>query len=144
MEQGEKKKSPRVQVSGRTSSPHHSDRPKRKKGLVGTSEVLSSAAIMGDTHKLTQLLDKGLSLHSINEEGTTALHICAEHGHVPVVRLLCERNADVDAVNKALSSPLHVAVVNGHYDVVVYLLKQRASLDHADIGGHSGMRFGYR
>ena len=117
---------------------HHSSRPKRRKGSVTPSDILISAAIMGDLTKLTELVEDGLSVHSTNEEGNTPLHHCAEHGHLPMVKFLVEKNACVDTSNKSSTSPLHVAVVNGNADIVSFLIKNNANIDHQDIGGHTG------
>ena len=117
---------------------HHSSRPKRRKGSVTPSDILISAAIMGDLTKLTELVEDGLSVHSTNEEGNTPLHHCAEHGHLPMVKFLVEKNACVDTSNKSSTSPLHVAVVNGNADIVCFLIKNNANINHQDIGGHTG------
>ena len=43
-------------------------------------------------------------------------------GHLDVVELLLEWDADVDAIDETYESPLHVAARNGKADVVQYLL----------------------
>jgi len=55
-----------------------------------------------------------------------ALFLAATHGHVGVVRALCEAGADLDAVDGDGNSALHLAVVGKHLDVISVLLKHSA------------------
>jgi ankyrin repeat protein len=56
------------------------------------------AAARGDAAEVTALLDAGAELETARKKDErTALHCAAAAGHVSVVRLLLDRDADVDA-----------------------------------------------
>ena len=48
------------------------------------------AAAHGQAEAVRLLLDRGANIHGWSEYGNTAMHVGAENGHGPVVRLLLE------------------------------------------------------
>ena len=54
---------------------------------------LHAAARTGDVDAMTQLIDGGAAVDHAKGDGTTALFVTCEHGHVDAVRLLLERGA---------------------------------------------------
>lgn len=75
------------------------------------------------TRQFTPLSDEEPSRRNSVSE---ALFLAATHGHVGVVRALCEAGADLDAVDGDGNSALHLAVVGKHLDVISVLLKHSA------------------
>lgn len=78
--------------------------------------------------------------------GNKALHLCAANGHLELVQLLLEHNAEVNVINLSGSTPLHYASFNGQLDIVQELIQHKASavveniygktaLDEARLGG---------
>eukprot|EP00966_Prymnesium_polylepis_P113336 2620896-Prymnesium_polylepis.1 len=93
--------------------------------------ALHRAATAGDAAIVGQLLEAGVdpSIRSKDEQfsikdGTTALALAANRGHLDVVSLLLSWNADVN-----LSGPLVLAASNGHTDVLSLLLDAGAEIN---------------
>jgi len=61
------------------------------------------------------------------QKGLSVLHVAAKHGHVRVVQLLLQKEADPNAEGKNGLVPLHVATHYNQVEVMVLLLKNGAS-----------------
>ena len=61
----------------------------------------------------------------------TPLGVAAGHGHLQVIRLLLEANADKDKATPGGATPLYIAAKNGHLEVVRLLLEANADKDKA-------------
>ncbi|KAK1809429.1 hypothetical protein LTR12_016209 [Friedmanniomyces endolithicus] len=62
-------------------------------GAVATPEALWRAASRGDTAAAKTLLEAGVDVNSVAEDGGAALSCAVQHGHADIVRLLIERGA---------------------------------------------------
>lgn len=82
--------------------------------------------IFGDD--LRTLASDGLSLHSRDSQGRTALHMAAANGHMTIVEYLISEGVDINALNDENNAPLHWACLNGHVEVVKRLILAGASL----------------
>lgn len=71
-------------------------------------------------------------------EGVPPLWCAAAAGHLNVVKLLVQNNANVNSTTKTNSTPLRAACFDGHLDIVQYLINSGAGnvmeVDH-NIGG---------
>ncbi|XP_067650306.1 uncharacterized protein, partial [Haliotis asinina] len=72
--------------------------------------------------------------HLINlgdEDGNTPAILCAESGHIKILKLLVSHKVDLTKMNKyANMNPFHRGCVNGHVSVVNYLLtRENITLD---------------
>lgn len=63
-----------------------------------------------------------LAKESATENGTTALHMAAHHGHVKVMEILVAAGADIHARTIIGETPLLVAASNKHVHAVEWLL----------------------
>eukprot|EP00820_Chromera_velia_P024260 Cvel_9124.t1-p1 / transcript=Cvel_9124.t1 / gene=Cvel_9124 / organism=Chromera_velia_CCMP2878 / gene_product=Protein kinase 2, putative / transcript_product=Protein kinase 2, putative / location=Cvel_scaffold518:75843-83843(+) / protein_length=1345 / sequence_SO=supercontig / SO=protein_coding / is_pseudo=false len=108
-------------------------------------ERIWDAAEGGDEPMLSTLLDalpeadRQAAIHSKAIHQWTALHLAANAGHAPCVRLLCERGAAVDAVTELGRSALHLASEQGHEGVVAVLLEFGAEINLLDSVGASAL-----
>lgn len=75
----------------------------------------------GDTKNLRCLLDNGADVHTVDQDGTTALMLAASEGHADAVRLLLEKGADIHATDKWHATALRMAQVAGHSAIVEML-----------------------
>ena len=73
-------------------------------------------------------------INSRSLHGLTALHAAAENGHLDIVRLLLDHDADIDAQDSMGRTPLHVASQQGHRDIVRLLLEHNADILALDSG----------
>ncbi|XP_034049550.1 ankyrin repeat and SOCS box protein 3 isoform X2 [Thalassophryne amazonica] len=68
-------------------------------------------------------------VNSLTFEGESACYLAAQHGHVAVVRLLLNADADINQLTNDLSCSLYAAVNGGHKEVVELLISKGAELD---------------
>lgn len=93
--------------------------------LDSTMQLLFMAC-RGDERGLTDLLDEGIDVNSIDLDGRTALHIAACEGHVEVVKLLLARKANIDARDRWGSTAAADAKYYGNVEVY-NILKARGA-----------------
>lgn len=112
---------------------------------------LSDAAQMGDTERLTALLDKNRAFASMPDaQGYTPLHYAAYFGHYEMATYLLSIGADKAAVSMdpLRSQPLHAAASSGNRHVAGLLIDAGADpnaeqtgqwtpLHSAAAGGHA-------
>lgn len=65
-----------------------------------------SAVQEGDLREVIQLLENGVSIHSVNEKGETALHVAVREGELETVESLLSREAQLEALDHMGETPL--------------------------------------
>jgi ankyrin repeat protein len=92
--------------------------------------ALHKAAVCGHVDIITLLLDQGVSVNEVDNEGFTALHLaCGAADEVAVVTvLLSQGHAFIDATDQQGMSPLMVATSAGYVNVVNLLIAKKAYL----------------
>lgn len=95
--------------------------------------------------KFTQLLlEKGADVNSRDENGRTALSLACEHGHLDVVKLLVQFNANPELTDTWGNSALTYAAYGGHSHVLDFLIRAfkrlGLRLDHTNHAGHTAMQ----
>ena len=75
------------------------------------------------------LMEAGLDVKAVDEEGNTALHFAAAAGHIEAIRLFLAAGADVDARNKEFITPLMYAAYYGHAEAAKALIGAGAGVD---------------
>ena len=69
----------------------------------------------GHVSLVARLLDRGIPIDAVDENGLTALHLAAVHRYEQMVTLLIDRGASVDArANAFNTSPIEIAEWKGH------------------------------
>ena len=74
--------------------------------------------------------------------GRSMLHIAAERGHIDVVKLLIDANANVNAITPNKYTPLMASVAHGHVEVVELLLTADADCDLISAYGMTALDYG--
>ena len=78
----------------------------------------------GELSLVEQALHKGEGVNSrCFRNGSTPLIAAAAQGHLPLVKLLLDANADVNAINHDLATALIAASPTDHKDVVQLLVE---------------------
>ncbi|XP_036003040.1 ankyrin repeat domain-containing protein 6b isoform X4 [Fundulus heteroclitus] len=80
----------------------------------GEQTALHRAAVVGNSHIISALIEEGCALERQDKDGNTALHEVSWHGFSQCVKLLVKAGANVHAKNKAGNTALHLACQNGH------------------------------
>ncbi|KAJ5765777.1 hypothetical protein N7520_005336 [Penicillium odoratum] len=94
---------------------------------------LHMASFFGLGDAVEMLLQQGVQVDKISQDGSTPLSWAARNGHEPVVKLLLDRGADLEAKNHPFGqTPLSWAAKNGHEPVVKLLLDRGADLEAKD------------
>ncbi|XP_071507715.1 ankyrin repeat domain-containing protein 27-like [Diadema antillarum] len=93
--------------------------------------------------KCTRMNTNGLSVNSCNQEGYTALHVAALHGHETLIDTLLRRGANPNNKNSSSqqSTPLHLACQCNHPKVVAKLLLHGAKCNIKDSRGNTPLHY---
>nr|MBL8455438.1 ankyrin repeat domain-containing protein [Zoogloeaceae bacterium] len=92
-------------------------------------DALSSARL-GDTPQLVDLLKRGVSPDTVDEQGNSLLMLAAREGQVPTVKTLLGYKPKVSHRNQAGDSALMLATLRGDGEMVELLLEAGAQFDH--------------
>ena len=92
----------------------------------GTNGLMIAAASNYES-VLRALLDyepakSGMLVHETDKENLTALHYAARSGHVNIIRILLQNDANAHVKSVRGMTPLHFAALGGHSDTVTLLL----------------------
>nr|XP_054748351.1 ankyrin repeat domain-containing protein 27-like [Lytechinus pictus] len=93
--------------------------------------------------KRTTISATGLSVNSHNQEGYTALHVAALHGHDGMIDVLLRRGAGVNQKNGSSQqcTPLHLACQCNHPKIVSKLLHHAAKCNIRDVRGNTPLHY---
>lgn len=74
-------------------------------------DLLREAVNMGQASEVESLLQKGVNMNIVDENGLGLLHLACSVNEVKIVSLLAKFGADIDSVDQTGCTPLHVAYV---------------------------------
>ncbi|KAL6041925.1 Ankyrin repeat domain-containing protein 16 [Balamuthia mandrillaris] len=96
------------------------------------AESIITAAREGQCEQVKWFLRHGESVNAnAGEEGQTALHEAAKHGHVECVKVLLLSGADVESKDEHGNTPLREAVLQNHVEVAQLLVRAGAETCYA-------------
>jgi ankyrin repeat protein len=107
------------------------------------------AASKGRKTKVRQLLAEGVDVNNKNglheDSGYTALGIAAHCGHIKVMRILLDANADTEVCSTSKDwTLLHWACFRNELNVVELLLEYNANVDARDYQGRTPLHYTVR
>ncbi|KAG8459689.1 hypothetical protein KFE25_003141 [Diacronema lutheri] len=97
---------------------------------------MAAAVRQGDVESIKALCAAGFDANMGDYDSRTALHVAAASGHLAVVTLLLELDADVQRFDRWNDSPIRVAL-EGRHGAVVEALRAHGAVLHFD---HPAMR----
>jgi acyl-CoA-binding protein len=103
-----------------------------------TTHSATTSTIRNDVlAQMQQYLDLGANLHAADNQGVTALHLCADRGFMEGVKLLLHRGANPNATDYDGITVLHTAVMAEQTEICELLLEAGADPDQQDQDGES-------
>lgn len=98
---------------------------------------LMLAIVNGMNEAIEHLIDKGIPLNYVNENGDTALSCACTMENVEVVKLLCKRmdNIDINTTIGPKTSIAYYAVRSGNIEILKTVLEKNCLLQHFDAKG---------
>jgi len=112
--------------------------------LQSNSKIeLFEACKNGEYSIVEELLEAGVYVNTMGNEGGTPLHfLCCHSGDRDIAKLLLDKGANVNAKTNSGVTPLHVAVFHGgDQDVVKLLLNRGADLEAKDNEGYTPLHY---
>lgn len=88
----------------------------------------SNEQIARDIHSVDKMQWEDM----LPQEGKSALHYAAFHGHKDLVSFLLSKGMPVDATDKLGRTPLHEASCQNHASIIEILMLQGANFEHKD------------
>jgi len=107
----------------------------QKKSTINAEHIVNGITANGDLQGLysaDSVVMNSLLLPAKNKQGSTALHLAAQHGHAPCVRMLVDCAADVNIGGIDRKTALALAAENGHVECMKILLAVGAKVDLPD------------
>ena len=81
------------------------------------ADALIDAVGKNNVPLVKQLIEGGVDVNGVDEDGDTALYYAANRGFVDCLKVLLEANADVKATSDGWT-PLHTTSFSGHAECV--------------------------
>jgi acyl-CoA-binding protein len=97
---------------------------------------LHKASHYGHIEELKKILEAAdTDPNAVDSSGQTALHLCADRGHVDCMTVLIKAGANLNAGDNDGITPLQAAVISGHRPACLSLLEAGADPDQEDRDG---------
>ena len=107
-------------------------------GCGHMAATLYEAARSGDVVEVRGMVAAGSDVEERGgDEGGTPLHVAAEEGHVGVMRVLLEMDAEKEAKAADGSTLLHQAAHNGHVEAMELLVQMGVDEEAKDANGRT-------
>ena len=90
------------------------------------------AIYRGNKGRVIALVQRGIDIHTIDDEGTSLLMVAAWHGKRDIAEWLLEHDAEVDREDNYSKTALMYAADKGHAEIVALLLEHGADIHKVD------------
>ncbi len=105
------------------------------KALLDPKIALFKAFSTSKYKEVKRVLESGVDVNSVDEDGNTVLHYAAYNDETEIAELLLSKGANVNAVNREKETPLHMASDEGDKEIVKLLLGAGANVNAVEIDG---------
>ena len=103
------------------------------------------ACSKGDVELVNEYISKSKDvLFLVNQKDSfmnTPLHIASSHGHLDIVKILVENDANVNVLNYRKMTPLHFSSMFGYIELTKVLLNTKVSINEQDQTGASALAY---
>ncbi|KAL2550807.1 Acyl-CoA-binding domain-containing protein 1 [Forsythia ovata] len=106
-------------------------------GIESKLDAIHAFAREGDEEKLLKCIESGVPVNLKDSEGRTPLHWAVDRGHVNVIELILNNNADLNAKDNEGQTPLHYAALCERAAIAELLVKHNADIEMKDNDGNS-------
>jgi len=89
----------------------------------------------GDVSKVKEYVEKSVVDINLDYQGTTALHLAAQTGNLPITEILLSHGADPHRMDKEGETPLALAAFHDHPSVVTRLFEAGAQISPVNVKG---------
>jgi ankyrin len=107
--------------------------------LSAADSPLAVAAARGDLAAVRALLAKGVDVHAVEVDGTTALHAAVEADRLDITDALLRAGANASGADRYGVTPLYLAAVNGSASILRRLLDAGADPNSVDPTGQTAL-----
>lgn len=112
--------------------------------MAALTASLLAAAKKGDAGACPGLLAAGADVHAVGNDGRTALHWCASHGHDAICGLLLDACTSIEARDCVGYHPLHLAVMFARLAACELLIARGAAVCAASSAGRTPLHLSAR
>ncbi len=102
--------------------------------------VLLASSRRGNCGIARLLIDNGVDVNAVNEDGVTAIRMAIFNGHQDLVQLLIENGADVCAADQDGVTAIQAAAMHNRTEIVRLLIENGADVNAAGKGGLTAMQ----
>ncbi len=101
--------------------------------------ALWEATVVGDILAIKRLLEAGVPVNLLSDEGETPLHWAVDWQNIKLAKVLMEAGANVNQLshNKKKESPFHRAINRGGIEMIKALIEFGADLNKVDSNGET-------
>jgi ankyrin repeat protein len=99
--------------------------------MAGAYDDLIAAAYRDDTDAVTDLINRGLDVNSVDPAGNTLLHVAARSGNIKLMETLLKSNANPKVRNRVGDTAVMLAAYGGKMEAVDVLLAHGADLNNS-------------
>ena len=98
-------------------------------------KLIHLASRLGKTKIVEALIDRGLNINELTQEGKTPLHTAIVMNREETIKLLIDRGANLDAKTIDGKTPLHLASESGNLSLVKKLIEAHADINSKTLEG---------
>lgn len=93
------------------------------------SKELEDAIAYGNLEKAILLIDKGVDLNYISEDGLNLLTIALDYTHIGIAELLFDKGVDINVSENVPLTPLEAALESGASEIIIKMINMGVNVN---------------